>query len=71
MAEIGKMMVVAGLLLAAAGAVLWLSGGKWPARLLPGDIAYEKNGTQVYFPVVTCLVISLVFTLVSWLLRKH
>ncbi len=71
MTEIGKMMVVGGLLLAAVGAVLWLTGGKLPAKFLPGDIAYEKNGTHIYFPIVTCIVISVVLTLLSWLFRRH
>ena len=64
------MMVAAGLLLAAAGALLWLTGGKWPARFLPGDIAYEKNGVHFYFPIVTCVAISLLLTLISWFFRR-
>jgi hypothetical protein len=36
---------------------------------LPGDINYQSNNVRVYFPIVTCLVISLILTLGSWLYR--
>ena len=70
MNELGKLLVVAGLLLAAAGALLWSGFGKgWLGRL-PGDINYSKGGFSLHFPVVTCLILSAVLTLLLWLFRK-
>ena len=70
MNELGKILVVAGLITVANGLVLWSGIGKsWLGRL-PGDIHYTKGNFSFYFPLVTCLLISLVLTLLVWLLRK-
>jgi len=37
---------------------------------LPGDISVQKGNFSFYFPVVTCIVVSLVVTLLSWLFRR-
>jgi hypothetical protein len=70
MNELGKFLVVAGLLMALAGALLWsgISRG-WLGRL-PGDIHYSRGNFHFYFPVVTCLVLSALLTLVLWLFRR-
>lgn len=60
MPELGKLLVIAGLALAAVGALLWL-GRDWR---LPGDIFLERGNFSFAFPVVTCIVLSLVLTLV-------
>lgn len=58
------------------GVILVLVGLAWPwlARLglgrLPGDIVVEKESFRFYFPITTAIIISLVLTLVFWLLRK-
>jgi hypothetical protein len=58
------------------GALLLLVGVFWPwaAKLglgrLPGDIRFERNGFEFYFPLTTGLIISAVVTLIFWLLRK-
>ena len=68
--DLGKLLLVAGLVLAAVGALL-VFGGKLPFRLgrLPGDIAYQGRHGSFYFPVVTCVLLSVLFTLVSWLVN--
>ncbi len=55
-------------MLAAMGG-LFLVGGRLPFRLgrLPGDIAIEGKRGSFYFPVVTCILLSVVLTLVMWL----
>ncbi len=70
MQEIGKALFVIGLVLAAAGFVLWKLGGKLPLGKLPGDIAIQKQNYSFYFPITTCIVISILLTLVMWLLRR-
>jgi len=68
--EVGKFLLVAGLLLAVVGLVLWSGFGKsWLGRL-PGDIHYTKWNFSFYFPVATCLLLSILLTLVLWLFRK-
>jgi len=68
--ELGKLLLVLGVVLAAAGAFLVFSG-KLPFRLgrLPGDIAYQGRHGSFYFPVVTCILLSVLLTLVSWLVN--
>lgn len=63
----GPMLVVVGLLVAAAGALIWLGV---PLGRLPGDIAIERDGFRLYVPITTSLLASGVFMLVSWLLRR-
>ncbi len=70
MNEIGKILIIIGLLIAALGALLWLGFGKsWLGRL-PGDIHYSKGDFHFYFPMATCLILSILLTLILWLLRK-
>jgi len=66
--ESGKLLVMIGLLLVVVGAVLY-AGSRLPFRLgrLPGDIMVQGKNSTFYFPIVTCLVLSLVLTLLSWL----
>ncbi|HEX3430821.1 MAG TPA: DUF2905 domain-containing protein [Rhizomicrobium sp.] len=67
--DVRRVLIVAGIVLVAAG-LLW----PWLRQLglgrLPGDIAIHRPGVQIYFPIVTCLVISVVLTLLFWLFRK-
>jgi hypothetical protein len=62
--------------LIALGAVLLLAGLAWPwlARLglgrLPGDIRVETENGIFFFPITTCVVISLVLSLVVWFIRR-
>jgi uncharacterized protein YybS (DUF2232 family) len=70
MNELGKYLVIMGLLIAAVGVLLWSGIGKgWLGRL-PGDINYTKGNFSFHFPLVTCLIVSVVLTLLLWLFRK-
>jgi hypothetical protein len=70
MRDVGKFLVVAGLILAAVGALLWSGLGKGLLGRLPGDIHYTKGNFSFHFPLATCLLISVVLTLLMWLFRK-
>ena len=63
--ELGRLLLIGGLLLAAAGGLL-LAAGKLPLRLgrLPGDIAIQGKRGSFYFPIVTCVLLSVVLTIV-------
>jgi hypothetical protein len=67
--ELGKSLVFAGLLLAVVGALLWVMG-RHGGGLLPGDIVVERKSVRFYFPVVTCLVVSVLLTFLAWLARR-
>lgn len=71
MAELGKIIVLFGLILVGIGFLLWF-GPKipWLGRL-PGDIAIERENFRFYFPLATCILISLILTLLVWLFRRH
>jgi len=63
-------------ILIAIGAILLAAGLLWPwlSRLglgrLPGDIRIETENGVFYFPITTCIIISIVVSLVFWLLRR-
>lgn len=68
--ELGKVLVLLGLGLVAVGALLWSGLGRgWLGRL-PGDVHYTKGDFSFHFPVVTCIVLSLLVTLILWLFRR-
>lgn len=72
--ELGRLLLILGLVIAAIGAIL-LASPRMPLRIgrLPGDISYHGRHGTFYFPIVTCIVLSVVLTLVLWVvgsLRK-
>ena len=66
--ELGRTLLVFGVLLVLIGALLYF-GGKLPLRLgrLPGDIIYRGEHSTFYFPIVTCLILSLGLSVLFWL----
>ena len=64
-----RVLIIIGLTLTAAG-ILWPWVSKLPLGRLPGDIRVEGASGGFYFPIVTCLVISVVLSLLLWLFRK-
>jgi formate hydrogenlyase subunit 3/multisubunit Na+/H+ antiporter MnhD subunit len=69
--ELGRLLLMLGGLLVVVGAFFYF-GGKLPFRLgrLPGDIAYKGDRTTFYFPVVTCIVLSVGLSVLFWLLSR-
>jgi hypothetical protein len=63
----GRLLIVVGLVIAAVGVLMSLGV---PFGRLPGDIAVRRGSFSFYFPVVTCIVVSVLLTLaLSWLRR--
>ena len=62
---IGVGLVVLGLIVSYSGFLSWLRLGR-----LPGDILVKRGSFQFYFPIVTCILISLILTLILYLLKK-
>lgn len=69
--ELGKLLLFLGAIIILIGAVLLLAGRlHLPLGRLPGDIIYRGKNTVFYFPIVTCIVISIVLSLIFWLLGR-
>ena len=68
--ELGKMLLIVGVVLVVVGIFL-MAGAKLPFRLgrLPGDIVYQGRNGGFYFPVVTCILLSVLLTLVFWIVN--
>jgi len=70
MNDLGKVIFFCGLILAGVGLLLWLGVGKaWFGRL-PGDVNYSRGNFSFHFPIVTCLIVSLILTVLLWLFRR-
>jgi len=64
----GKWIVIAGVILVLVG-LLVMVGGKIGLGRLPGDIRYKSDGFTFYFPLATSILISILLTLIFWLIR--
>lgn len=70
MREVGKMLAVFGGVIMIVGVALWSGfGAGWLGRL-PGDIRIERGNSAFYFPIVTCLIISILLSLTLSLFRR-
>lgn len=70
MNDFGKLLVVLGLLLTVVGALLCTDLGRnWLGRL-PGDIHFTRGNFGFYFPLATCLLVSVLLTLLLWLFKR-
>jgi hypothetical protein len=68
---LGRMLIVLGLVLLVAGVLVTLAGrSPIPFGRLPGDIRIQGKNSSFYFPLTTCILISVLASLVMWLLRR-
>lgn len=68
--QFGKVLVIAGVLLVGLG-LLFMAGARFSFfgfGRLPGDIVYKGKNSSFYFPIVSCLILSVVLTLVLWII---
>ena len=70
MAPLGKGLVLLGLLLMAAGALLWVLGRVPYLGRLPGDIYVRRGNASFYFPLATCIILSVVVSVILSLMRR-
>ncbi|HVT87542.1 MAG TPA: DUF2905 domain-containing protein [Tepidisphaeraceae bacterium] len=68
MIDTGKLLMVVGGVIAVLGVVIWALG-RAGFRGLPGDISYQGQNVRVYFPIVSCILLSVLLTLGMWLWR--
>jgi ribose/xylose/arabinose/galactoside ABC-type transport system permease subunit len=71
MTSFAKILIISGIMLIIAGIILWLTEGRtgWLGHL-PGDIRIEKENFSFYFPITTMIIISIVVSIILWLVRK-
>jgi hypothetical protein len=70
MGALGKLLILVGVLIIVIG-VLLLVGEKVPwLGKLPGDIIIKREKFSFYFPITTCIIISIILTLLLWIFRK-
>jgi hypothetical protein len=70
MADIAKSLILMGLVIAVFGALLWLFSGVPFLGRLPGDIYVRRGSFTFYFPVMTCILISIGLSLIFALMRR-
>jgi Protein of unknown function (DUF2905) len=71
MTELGRMLLILGAILVVAGLVLMLSGrSHFPLGRLPGDIIYRGKHSTVYFPIVTSILLSVVLSLLLYVVSR-
>ena len=71
MADLGKLLIFLGALLAVVGIGLVLAGrANLPVGRLPGDIVYHGRNTTFYFPIVTCIVLSVVLSALMYFIGR-
>jgi len=71
LADLGKLLIGVGFLFVVIGAVLMLAGRlPWLGRL-PGDISIQRGQWTFYFPLATSIIVSLLLTLVFWLINRR
>ena len=71
MTSFGKLLIVGGGLLIVIGIIVVLAGrANIPLGRLPGDLSYRGKNTAVFFPVATCIVLSLVLSFIVWLVNR-
>ena len=67
--EIGKTLIVIGVVLIVAG-LLWLAGSRLGLGHLPGDIVIERENFRLFLPLGICLVISVLLSAVFWIIGR-
>ena len=70
MTDLGKLLIIFGLVLAGVGVLLTVAGRiPWLGKL-PGDIYYKSEHVTFYFPIVTCALISILLSVIFYLFRR-
>lgn len=71
MNPLGKLLIFFGGVLVVIGIIVVLAGrANLPLGRLPGDIVYRGKNTTFYFPLATCIVLSILFSLVMWIINR-
>lgn len=71
MEQLGRILIITGIVLVIAGLIIYFAGGKlgWIGHL-PGDIRIVKENVKIYFPITTMIILSLVISLILYIIKK-
>ncbi len=70
MRELGKFLIMLGAIVLLLGLILWSGfAPKWLGRL-PGDIRIGREHSAFYFPIVTCIILSILLSVLLWIFRR-
>ena len=70
MAGLGKTLIIFGIIIIACGIIITFAGKiPWLGRL-PGDIHIKRDNFTLYFPLATCIILSVIISLFFWLFKK-
>jgi hypothetical protein len=70
MSDLGRLLIIVGSVLLILGLILWLSPKiPWLGKL-PGDITYKRDNFTFYFPLGTCILLSVILSLILYFFRK-
>jgi len=69
MTHMGKVFILLGVVMVVVGIIVWAIG-RLGFRGLPGDIRYESDNVRICFPIVSCIVLSVILTLAFWLWQR-
>jgi hypothetical protein len=67
--DMAKILIIAGIALILAGLV-WMAGERIGLGRLPGDFVIERGNTRIYLPLMTSIIVSVVLSLLFWLLNR-
>jgi hypothetical protein len=71
MTGVGKLLVVGGAVMITLGLIIMLAGRtNLPIGRLPGDIVYRGKNTSFYFPIVTCILLSIFLSVIMWIIGR-
>ncbi|HTM67177.1 MAG TPA: DUF2905 domain-containing protein [Flavipsychrobacter sp.] len=71
MERVGKLVTITGIVIVVAGVAIWLLGDKLRfLGRLPGDIRIERENVRVFIPITTMILVSVVLSLILWLIQK-
>jgi hypothetical protein len=68
--DAGKMLIIFGAVLVLIGIILTFAGGIPFLGRLPGDIHVKRDGVEFYFPIVTCILISIIVSALFYIFRR-
>ncbi len=69
MTHMGKVFILLGVVMIVVGVIVWTIG-RLGFRGLPGDIRYESDNVRICFPIVSCIILSVILTLAFWLWQR-
>ncbi len=70
MSIVAKILITSGVCLIIAGLIWHFTGGNIPIGRLPGDLRIQRGNSTIYIPITTCIVISLILSLIKLFISK-